>query len=143
MHDKLADRIRAAIAEMCDRQRWFHVLLAQASVTRVIAPYLRRTLNPIYVMTSGEFDEHVARALQSKSLIICGPYEDMCLQFQRLALRGKADSFRPPFTVAVATPVADVWSHLRRCCLKDGYTEVSRMTLTEFMAGYHLSIIVS
>jgi hypothetical protein len=36
-----------------------------------------------------------------------------------------------------------VWSHLERRYLVDGHGEVSSMTLTEFMAGYHLSIIVS
>lgn len=144
MQDDLVDRIRAAIEAIGVEERWFHVLLAHASTTSNVAQHLQRAFQAVDVIDISVYDNLDANSAKRKSLIVCGTYDEMCLQYQRLCLRGKDRSFRPPSTTAILTPVLGERSDLITCYLTDHHgAEISKMTLAEFFAGYHSCIIVS
>lgn len=144
MQGDLVDRIRAAIEAIGVEERRFHVLLAHASTTSIVAQHLQRAFQAVDVINISEYEKLGANSAKGKSLIVCGRYDDMCLQYQRLSLRGKDRSFRPPSTTAILTPVLDERIDLITCYLTDDHgVEISRMTLAEFVAGYRSSVIVS
>lgn len=144
VENEFPDRIRVAMESVGIERRCFHILLADSSTTRVVVQYLQRALPNSAVITIEQHGTLAANKTKRESLILCGPYDEMCLQYQRLSLRGKCNSFRPPFTTAILTPAAGGRMDLATCYLVDDHgSAISKMTIAEFIAGYHSTIIVS